>query len=371
MIRRVYAASVDVVAVYAPTKVHREAFASARGLAAVDSPAAVIEQSDVVHICTPPSSHEELAVAALEAGKHVIVEKPFTGYFGDGTEGFSGETFDRAEGLAAATESVRRIRAAEEKSAGTVAYAENWVYAPAVQKEREIIEKTGAQILWLIGEESHSGSHSPYYGIWSFSGGGSLMGKGVHPLTAMLYLKKVEGRSRTGTPIRPASVTARTHSFTRMPGYRDAGFLRKDYQDTEDFGFAHVVFDDGTIADVYASEIVLGGVHNWLEVMANNHRGVVNINPNNAFQTYNPAAAQFEDIYVVEKIGTREGWAPTSPDEDWFTGYQHEMQAFYQGFVDGTPHESDSQLAADTISTVYAAYLSASRGGAEAQVPLA
>ena len=31
---------------------------------------------DVVHICTPNASHVELAGAALEAGKHVVVEKP-------------------------------------------------------------------------------------------------------------------------------------------------------------------------------------------------------------------------------------------------------------------------------------------------------
>lgn len=31
---------------------------------------------DVVHICTPNASHVELARAALEAGKHVVVEKP-------------------------------------------------------------------------------------------------------------------------------------------------------------------------------------------------------------------------------------------------------------------------------------------------------
>ena len=32
---------------------------------------------DVVHICTPPNTHEFLAEAALEAGCHVYVEKPF------------------------------------------------------------------------------------------------------------------------------------------------------------------------------------------------------------------------------------------------------------------------------------------------------
>jgi predicted dehydrogenase len=31
---------------------------------------------DVVHVCTPNASHAELAAAALEAGKHVMVEKP-------------------------------------------------------------------------------------------------------------------------------------------------------------------------------------------------------------------------------------------------------------------------------------------------------
>ena len=37
---------------------------------------------DVVDICTPPALHAEMIVACMRAGKHVICEKPFTGYFG-------------------------------------------------------------------------------------------------------------------------------------------------------------------------------------------------------------------------------------------------------------------------------------------------
>ncbi|MDF0643651.1 MAG: Gfo/Idh/MocA family oxidoreductase [Nitrospira sp.] len=36
------------------------------------------ERPDVIHICTPPASHALLALAALKAGCHVYVEKPFT-----------------------------------------------------------------------------------------------------------------------------------------------------------------------------------------------------------------------------------------------------------------------------------------------------
>jgi len=367
-LHRVYGVDLEIAGVWSPTAANRERFAADRGLPTADSLDSLIAAADVVHVCTPPSTHEEVATRALAAGRSVIIEKPYTGYFGDGSESFNGDTFPRSEGLRAALTSVERIAAAEKLSDGSVYYAENWVYAPAIQKEREIIEKTGAQILWMHGEEAHSGSHSAYYGIWKHSGGGSIMGKSVHPLTAALYLKQVEGRARNGIPIRPAAVTARTHRITRMPNFEDAGFLRTGYTDIEDFGLVHVVFEDGTIADIFASELVHGGVHNWLEVNANNHRTICNINPNTSMQTYNPAESQFADIYTVEKTGTKQGWQFTSPDEDWFTGYQHEMDAFYRAAAEGRPDESGSMLGGDTVAVVYGAYLSAEEGGREHRI---
>ena len=359
---RAHGVDVDAVGVYSPTAANARRFAEAHDIPAHDRLDSLIEASDVVHICAPPAAHEAVAVAALRAGKHAIVEKPLTGAF---------DPRDPRAMHDAALASVARMRAAEAESAGRILYAENWVYAPAIAKEREIVEKTGAQILWMHGEEAHSGSHSPAYGVWGLAGGGSLIGKACHPLTAALYLKRVEGRAAGGAPIRPAAVSARTHEITRLPAYRDAGHLRTDYRDVEDFGLLHVVFADGTVADIFASEIVMGGIHNWLEVCANNHRSVCNINPNTAMQTYNPVESAFDDIYVVEKIGTRQGWAPTAPDEDHFTGFPQEIEAFYRTVAYGEPVESDSSLAADCIATIYAGYLSASRAGAEVAVALA
>ncbi|MFP4066436.1 MAG: Gfo/Idh/MocA family protein [Spirochaetaceae bacterium] len=368
-LERVHGAEVELVGVYSPTESNRRAYAERHDIEAFDTMEALVDRVDVVHVCTPPATHETVASAALGADRSVIIEKPYTGYFGDGSAEFSGDAFPREEGLSEAMASIERLRDAEERSRGMILYAENWVYAPAVQKEREIIEKTGGQVLWMHGEEAHSGSHSPYYGIWAHSGGGSIMGKGVHPLGAALYFKKVEGRMRNGTPIRPKSVSAQAHIITRSPQYQDAGFLRTGYTDIEDFGHVHVVFEDGTLADIFASELVHGGVHNWIEVNANNHRTICNINPNTAMQTYNPEESLFKDIYVVEKTGTKQGWAFTSPDEDWFTGYQHEMDAFYRNVAEGSRPESDSRLAGDIIAVVYAAYVSAERGGQAVEVP--
>lgn len=369
-VRRVYGTDPEVIGVHAATAESRERYAAARGIKAYDNLDSLLDEVDIVHVCAPPVFHEPIAIAALEKGVNAIVEKPFTGYFDRSAgEDFDGRKLSKEVALDGAMKSVANMLEAEAKSDARMFYAENWVYAPAVQKEREIIEKTGAQILWMHGEEAHSGSHSQAYGYWRLAGGGAMIGKGCHPLTAALYLKRVEGRASNGTPIRPATITSRTHELTRLPAYRDAGFLRTDYHDIEDFAMMHVTFEDGTIATLFSSEIVMGGIHNWIEIVANNHRGICNINPNTAMQTYNPAEKQFEDIYVVEKIETKQGWASTAPDEDFVTGFPQEIEAFYHAAAHGGPVEGDSGLGADTIATIYAGYLSAERGGAEVKVP--
>jgi len=361
--RRVYGVDAQIAAVTSPTAEKREAFARETGATPYASLAAMLPHVDVVDVCSPPVTHEPVALEAIDAGKHVIVEKPFTGAF---------EKSGGAEGLlkSALASADRIVRAARQRGV-VLAYAENWIYAPAVQKEREIIEKTGAQILWMMGGESHSGSHSPVYGIWKHAGGGSLVGKGCHPLTACLYLKQIEGRARDGRPLRPASVSCRVHEITRLPGFRDRGFLRTDYDDVEDYSQLHVTFDDGTVADVYATELVLGGVHNWLDVFANNHRTSCRLNPVNLLDTYNPEAAQLDDVYVVEKIGTKEGWSHPAADEEWQQGFYAEIQDFVECCARGTRPQSGALVAHDTIAALYAGYVSAERKGADVAVPVA
>jgi predicted dehydrogenase len=367
-LKRVTGVKVEVSGVFSIDKDQACAYATQRELKVFDSLDALLDASDVVHVVVPPSAHEEVTLAALAKDRNVIVEKPLTGYFGDGSESFRGDTCSKQVALDHALASIQRILQAEGRSKGRLFYAENWVYMPAVQKEREIIEKTGAQILWIHGEEAHSGSHAKTYAFWKFSGGGVMIGKGCHPLSAALYLKRVEGLARNGKAIRPVAVSARTHAITRLENFRDEGHLRADYFDIDDFSLMHVVFEDGMIATLIASDLVMGGIHNQLEVIANNHRTVCNINPNNTMATYNPVGAQFKDIYVVEKIGTKEGWSNPAADEASTSGYPQELEDFYCAVAHNAPAQSDSGLAADSMATIYSAYVSADKRGAEVDV---
>jgi predicted dehydrogenase len=367
--RKVYGIPLEVVGVTSKSKESREAFALAHRIKSFDTLQELLQAVDVVDVCAPGYVHEPLATAAFDAGKHVIIEKPFTGFYGMGIAGFKGNRFPKETMLSEAVASARRIEAAARQSGKALMYAENWVYAPSIQKECEIIRATKAQVLWILGGESHSGSHSPSSGIWAHSGGGAIVGKACHPLTAALYLKQEEGRATLGRPIRPQTVSARTHELTREKGYRDAKFLRTDYDDIEDYGQLHIVFDDGMVADVFSTEVVMGGVHNWLEVFANNHRTRCNINPVDALTTYNPKEEQLKEVYVVEKIGTKQGWSHPAPDEDWMSGYPQEIQDFAECLFYNREPKCGITLALDTVAVMYAAYVSAERNGTEVAVP--
>ena len=176
-IQKVYGTNVDVAGVYAVDTEMARAYADKRGIRAFESLEQLIDNVDVVHVNTPPYAHEPVAVAALAAGKHVICEKPLTGYFGDGSDDFHWDNADMEVALEEALASVERMLDAEKNSPGRLMYAENWVYAPSIQKEKEILEKTGGQILWIHGEEAHSGSHSVDYAHAARCGGGVLIGK--------------------------------------------------------------------------------------------------------------------------------------------------------------------------------------------------
>jgi predicted dehydrogenase len=337
------------------------AFAEEFGVAAVAPDLGAIlgdPEVDVVDLCVPNHLHASLGVQAARAGKHVIVEKPLTGFFGPAAT-------PRAEMLRAALASTDELIRACREAGVRLCYAENWVYAPAVQKGRRLLAASGGPILRLIAEESHSGTHAAANKRWATSGGGSLLCKGCHPLGAALYLKADEGRRLRGAPVRPVAVTAEVAHLADTPTFKQSSptFLRVVAgADVEDWGSMLITFDDGTVAQITASDVVLGGVRNQVAIFGAKAVAFCNMNPHDAVQAYAPDPAVFASEYIVEKIETKAGWSFPQPNEDWSNGYSDEMQDFAECVAFGREPLSGAQLARDVTAVCYAGYLAAAEG---------
>src|SRR5689334_15255936 len=110
--QRVYGVPVQVVGVTSRSPESAAKFAGEYNVKPFDSLDQLCEASDVIDICSPPSTHEPLAISAFNRGKHVVIEKPFTGFYGpSGDDNFRGDTFPKETMLLEAMASCDRILA--------------------------------------------------------------------------------------------------------------------------------------------------------------------------------------------------------------------------------------------------------------------
>lgn len=356
--KRVSGHDVSIVAVAAPPT-RRDAFAARHGIGKVyDDLEAMLADDEVrvVDICTPPSLHVAMVAKVLAAGKHVICEKPLTGFF-DVPDG-GADSVDRKQMYDSVMAEMDELREVVAGSDLVFGYAENYVYAPSVQKSREILEKSGSRITMMIGEESHNGSHAEYSRRWKDSGGGALIRQGCHPLSAMLYLKQVEARA-AGRTVAVDSVLADTTAITPTLPAEQKRFLLARPVDVEDMANVILTFDDGTRGVVTATDTIVGGVRNSLQVFTNDSVHLCQISQNDSLKLYHGDAASLEDVYVTEKIDNKAGWQFVLLDELLARGYIGEMQDFIDCVVHGGTPQSDFELAYTSMQAIYAAYESA------------
>ncbi|NIS60072.1 MAG: Gfo/Idh/MocA family oxidoreductase [Proteobacteria bacterium] len=358
----------EVVAVAARSEESASRFAKAFDIPKIYTDYRKLVESpdvDAVDVCLPTDLHKEAVIAAAEAGKHVICEKPLTGYFGkDLDEERVGDRVSRETMLREAMKGCQEIRSAVERKRITFCYAEDWVYAPAFVKLKRMVRVSGGIVMDIRAEESHSGSHAAYSRRWKTSGGGSLARMGSHPIGAVLHLKHFEGQIREGKPIRGGSVIAAVGRHTQIPSYRNMSkkWIVSDWQDVEDWSSLIIEFEDSTHAVILSTDGMLGGTRNTMEAYLSNAVVRANMSPNNAVEVYAPDAEIFGDEYLVEKLETKAGWNFASPDEDWARGYPQELEDFIDAILDDREPLSGLDLAEEVVKVIYSGYLSAERG---------
>jgi predicted dehydrogenase len=317
---------------------------------------------DVVDICTPPALHATMIVQAMAAGKHVICEKPFAGYFGQsGDKTPIGKHVPKALMYERLLAEMDKTAAAVNASGRLFMYAEDWIYAPAVAKTVEILNATKDKILFMKAEESHSGSHAAHAAQWSMTGGGSLIRMGCHPLSAVLYLKQVEAKAR-GEKILVAAVTADVGNVAAGLPPQDHAFIKSNPVDVEDWGMLTLTFSDGTKSTVFSGDMIMGGVRNVIEAYTSGGSLFANITPNNHLMSYLTDEEKLKGVYITEKVDRKTGWQFICLEEEWTRGYLQEIQDFMECVSTGRKPLADLGLAYETIKVNYAGYWSAEEG---------
>ena len=316
---------------------------------------------DVIDIITPPVLHVGMILDALAADKHVICEKPLTGYFGEAGGPELVGTFPKRQMYEKVLKELDSLAAAVRASGKHFMYCENFCYAPSVQKTAEILRAKGSKILYMRAEEGHSGSHAPHAAAWRMSGGGSFIRQGCHPLTAALYLKQVEARAR-GEQLSVASVMADVGVTTAGLSDTERRHISAHPLDVEDQASVLLSFSDGTKANITAGDFVLGGVRNVVEVYTNDGVYFSNIAPNTHLLAYDVDDTHLENVYFTEKVETKVGWQPIFVDENFARGYVSELQDFMECVALDREPLCGFDLACDTARVIYAAYLSAEEG---------
>ena len=132
------------------------------------------EELDLVHICTPHHLHEPQAVAAMEAGAHVFLEKP----------------------IATRLEEVDRMIAASERTGRKMTVGHNQLFSAAHRAAMEQIQVGAIGSVFLVRTEGLGGSHVVGRGVsqgWrteaKAGGGGPLIDNGYHQVyTALNYV---------------------------------------------------------------------------------------------------------------------------------------------------------------------------------------
>lgn len=184
-----------------------------------------MEDIDVVSICTPNQDHEEMAIAALQAGKHVYLDKP----------------------VAVTGESAMRIAEAAAHAPGKTRVAFNNRYMPAMLRARQLIDEGRiGRIMQFEARYLHSGSVDAKKPIgWKQQmQAGTLLDMGSHVLDLTTWL--------VGYPVR-ALCRTRVLYPERPTGN---GNVEKNLAD--DHALMLLETADGALGVVEASKIATG-----------------------------------------------------------------------------------------------------------------
>ncbi len=269
---------------------------------------------DVLHICTPPSVHAEQAIAALDAGLHVICEKP------------AALSLDELEAMTDAAERNDRRFAVvfQQRTGSAAAHVRTLLDSGALG--RPLVAT--CQTLWYRDPEYFA---VPWRGKWATEGGGPTLGHGIHQIDLLAWLLGDW-----------ASVQGQLWRLDRET-------------QTEDVSTAVVLFRSGTVASVITSAL---SPRETSSIRIDTERATVTVDHlyGHGHDNWRITPAPHVDEAVAAS------WA--FPEVEEPSGHDPLIRDIYAAIHSGEPLPSTATDAARSFEIVTAIYSSAATGTA-------
>ena len=276
---------------------------------------------DAVTVCTPSGLHADLAVTVLEAGKHVVVEKPLD------------------VNLAAAD----RVIDAEKRTGKTVAVISQHRFDKSTEKVLAAVHdgRLGtltsaiASHAWWRGQSYYDSGD--WRGTWALDGGGAIMNQTVHTVDLLC--------ATMGTPVEVFAYTA---------------CLAHERIEVEDTAVAVVKFASGALGMIHGTTAAYPGLDASLRVYGSKGSAVI---------------SDDELVFVHEtsgeaaEIGMPEGAAANQvtpedhlPKESLGRAHRDQLADFVDAVTTGRAPRIGTTQARTALSVILALYESASTG---------
>ena len=272
------------------------------------------DEIDVVAIATPSGFHLEPAVAAAEAGKHVICEKPLE------------ITLERIDAMITA-----------HKKSGTLLggiFQNRFTEPMAPLKEAinqgrfGVITYAGIYVPWWREEEYYENS---WHGTWALDGGGAMMNQSIH-MVDMLCDLMPEIESIQG--------------FVNHIGHPQI--------ETEDTAVATVRFEGGALGVIYGTTASWPGQFKRFEITGTKGTAVY---LENSLTVWQFADETPEDKKIREKFGQTAGEGGVSdpgaiPPENHTRNFQAFIESLEKG-EDFCINATEARRAVEVVLAIY------------------
>lgn len=299
-------------------------FATRNGGDACQDVRALLSHPDVevVVLGTPSGLHPEQAVAAAQAGKHVLIEKPI---------GVSLAGADAA--IAAAKQAGVKLGVVSQRR-----------FDPPCRAIKQALERGEFGRCVLINgfvkyyREPSYYSSSNWRGTWALDGGGALINQGIHTVDLVRWM---------GGPVKSVTGFART--------------LSHDIE-VEDTASAAIEFESGALGCIQSTTSASPGLHISVEVLGDKGSAILKDSDIVFWKTETSDCAPSQE-------GPKTGSGSRDPMAFSASGHAAQFEDFLKAIAENREPLVTGQDGRDTLELVLAVY-EASRSGRVVHLPL-